>query len=156
MTGENQTLLELYARHAVKSIEPRDLRSSVIEMLTADSNEQMFSIAACSELDSDCIVKQAEKLFEEQGYSKIGWLDVLRIYATTVSRMILRGDMTEEQGAHLIAKASLLRSLPDNFHELDTFRYASSELPDRPNEAEIFRRGIREEAMRLAGEGVKR
>jgi hypothetical protein len=152
MGRENQDLLELYAKYAVRSIDLRDLRLRAIEMLVADSDEQLFSIAACSELDTDCVRKHAEDLFQEKGYLKLSWVDVLRVYAVAVSRVILTGGVTEEQGAHLIARASQIKPLPDDFHELDTFRYASSELPDRRNEAEVFRRGIREEAARLVRE----
>jgi hypothetical protein len=149
MPGENQ-LLELYAMFSVKALAPLGLQANIIAALSNDSEEQMFKLAACAETDSDCIIREANKLFVDHGFANLEWLDVLRIYAAVISRQILAGTVTAKDGADRIAKATRLRPLPGDFHDLDTFRYASSEMLERPQDAELFERGIREAASQFA------
>lgn len=143
-------LLELYAMFAVKVLAPRDLRARIVVALSNESEDQMFTIAACAESDSDCIVREVNKLFDDHGFGTVEWLDVLRIYTTVISREILAGTVTAKDGADRIAKATQIKSLPDDFHDLDTFRYASSEMSERPQDVELFESGIRAAASQFA------
>ena len=70
--------------------------------------------------------------------------------AIELAHKIVSGEMSEKVGADIIADISTKFDLPE-FHELDTFKYASSEMPDRPFDELMFKRGIFEEATELDG-----
>src|SRR5262249_47338307 len=77
-------------------------------------------------------------------------------YAGCISRLIMARTITPYEGAKAIWRASIVVDDPD-FHDLDTFGYAFSELEDRPADRDLFENAIIEEAGRWAsrGDGVK-
>jgi hypothetical protein len=74
--------------------------------------------------------------------------------ASEISSRIVSGAMSPVNGADLIAK-TMYRYHKLEFHELDTFIYASSEVADRPEDRELFESAIEEEASQWAARRVE-
>jgi hypothetical protein len=94
---------------------------------------------------------EARKLFD-QALSELGCkgmekTDALKRYAKIVSALILALEITPLEGAKRIWRATLNARI-DEFHDLDGFIYAASELEDRPEDKALFEKGIIEEARR--------
>jgi hypothetical protein len=67
-------------------------------------------------------------------------------YATCVARLIVSGEIRPYEGAKALWRASI--SVDDaDFHELDSFIYASSEYEDRPADRAFFEEMILQEAQ---------
>ncbi|MBA3810418.1 MAG: hypothetical protein H0X27_02015 [Caulobacteraceae bacterium] len=128
---------------------PADIRSFAIAALAEPIDEALLRIAICEENDTKCIKAAADHLFKTKGFSSLATQDILKVYAADVAVLIVQGDLSAEDGADLISRATERFDLKD-FHDLDTFRYASSEMPDRPEDKAIFEQGIMEEAAFLA------
>lgn len=154
MNAEEKALAEIFSRYSMGTIELKNLRDLIVSIVSEESSQQMLAVAICDETDEDCIKRTARTLFLSLGFDKIGWLNTLRVYAVVISKMILSGTISEELGAGLISDAVTLRCLETEFHELDTFRYAWSELSNRPKEAKMFVKVIREEAEGWASRNI--
>jgi hypothetical protein len=98
-----------------------------------------------------CETDEAKKLFGqalgELGFKNMETIDALKNYARFVSTAMLEAELMPLEGAKLIWQASRRLNLPD-FHDLDGFIYAASELEDRPQDKELFEKVILEEAQR--------
>lgn len=76
-------------------------------------------------------------------------------YAFFVADEIVSGRESPYEGARKIWKATLKLDEP-NFHELDTFSFAASEYPGRPEDQAFFSAEIVKEAKRLLEESGNR
>jgi hypothetical protein len=118
---------------------------------TGVQSDVLVELAAC---DADKI-GEVEQLFQqvltESGYGSMSPIEALRVYARTISRAILCGEVTPFEGASSIWRATIVVNNPD-FHELDTFVYAASEMDDRIVDKALFEDAITVEAKRWAGQ----
>ncbi|MEJ2367729.1 MAG: hypothetical protein P8Z49_05125 [Acidobacteriota bacterium] len=65
--------------------------------------------------------------------------EATRILTVKFSRQIVQGELTPEEGANMIMHLSFqVSSKIGNFHDLDPFVYAASELQSRPDDREIY------------------
>lgn len=85
------------------------------------------------------------QVLKELGSHVLSRPDAARIYATVISRQILSGDLSPQAGANKLWDASIRVNDPD-FHDLDTFIYAASELQSRPEDQDFFHSEIVKEA----------
>lgn len=110
-------------------------------------SELMLKLAICGEDEIDAIERLFRQVLQEAGYGKMSKVDALRFYATQISTSILSGDVSPLEGATLIWDASInVYDQIHDFHELDGFIYAASEMPDRPSDKDFFEKAIIEEA----------
>lgn len=86
-----------------------------------------------------------EKALAELRVPILSRRDAVRIYAKAISMQIVNGEIEPEDGANKLWDASI-RVKDPNFHELDTFIYAASELSSRPEDREFFNNEILSEA----------
>ena len=125
-----------------------DLRDIATKALSAGiESKSLVELAGLNRSETD----EARKLFEhalnELGCERMGKMDALRNYARVVSASILESDLTPLEGAKRIWQATL-GSAPMNFHDLDAFIYAASELESRPQDRAFFEQAILDEAAR--------
>ena len=92
-----------------------------------------------------CIRKYVNLLFEREGVHALSKTDMLRIYATYISSLIMGGEVSPKIGAGIISSVSRSHVVP-GFHDLDPFNYASSEMEDRPEDKKFFEEAILAEA----------
>jgi predicted solute-binding protein len=94
-------------------------------------------------------IAEASDLFaqamKESGLEALSRPDAARVYAVAVSKQIISGEITPQYGATRLWEASIRVGDP-NFHELDTFIYAASELQTRPEDKDFFNKEIMREA----------
>ncbi len=94
-------------------------------------------------------ITEAPKLFEqvlnELGLPVLSRRDAACNYAIAVSMQILNEELSPQDGANKLWDASI-RVENSDFHELDTFIYAASELQSRPEDQEFFNNEILKEA----------
>lgn len=91
-----------------------------------------------------------EKMLSEFGLPAMSRADAARTYARAISKQIVDGQLSPSAGANRLWDASLRVNDPD-FHDLDPFVYAASELESRPEDAGFFN----SEIMREASEWIK-
>jgi hypothetical protein len=130
--------------HELGLLSPGEIRSWALAELDEPTDEKLLDVVLCDQDDADCITKHAIKLFESRGLKKLPTTESLRIYAAYVSSLIVRGEISPRNGADLIASAT--ERYPLEFHDLDPFKYASSEMQDRPEDLAFFENAIMEEA----------
>jgi len=75
-------------------------------------------------------------------------LQALKFYAKEISKLIISGEISPQEGANMLWRAQISSEL-DEFHDLDGFIYAASEMDDRPEDEAIFKSGILKEAQRV-------
>jgi hypothetical protein len=109
------------------------------------SSESLVKLAGLSDQDSNKAVRLFGSSFEELGFEKMSKIEALKIYAKYISSLILSSELTPKRGAELIWKAKLNANIPE-FHDLDAFIYAASEIEDRPEDKAMFEGGIIEAA----------
>lgn len=94
-------------------------------------------------------VDEAPKLFEEAlkelSMPLLDRPNAARICAKAISMKILSGELSPQDGANRLWDVSIKVHSP-NFHDLDTFIYAASEISSRPEDLEFFNREIVKEA----------
>jgi hypothetical protein len=112
-------------------------------------NENIFQLSICSPNERDEANALFEKVKLDYGSSSMTMLEALHEYARFTAASILNEEISPSDGAKLIWKATLAAKLPD-FHELDGFIYAASEIDDRPSERPLFEAGILREAERIS------
>jgi hypothetical protein len=86
-----------------------------------------------------------ESALKELGVPTMNRKEAAREYAIAVSKMILFGELTPQDGANRLWEASIRVQDPD-FHDLDTFVYSASELQSRPEDSDFFNLEILNEA----------
>lgn len=89
------------------------------------------------------------KAISELGLPVLGRQEAARIHATAISKQIINGDLSPEEGAKRLWDVSIRVNDPD-FHDLDPFVYAASELQSRPEDRDFFSREIVREARAWA------
>lgn len=112
-------------------------------------NENILQLSICSPNDRDEVNALFENVRMDLGCSSMTMLEALHEYARFTAASILNEEISPGDGAKLIWKATLAAKLPD-FHELDGFVYAASEIDDRPKERLLFEAGILREAERIS------
>lgn len=94
-------------------------------------------------------VNDAPKIFiqalKELSLPMLSRRDAACIYAIAVSKQILNGELSPQDGANKLWDVSIRVNNTD-FHELDTFIYAVSELQSRPEDQDFFNCEILKEA----------
>lgn len=145
MIGVPKNVSALFAMYDLGFLSPSDIRSFALSALKDPIDEDLLQIAICDKEDRDCIAKAADAFFERNGMKVLTKTDLLRIFAAYIAHLIVQGDVEPKVGADLIASATERCPIPE-FHELDTFKYASSEMPDRPQDRSLFEKAIMDEA----------
>ena len=142
-----------------------DLKSTqalwVLGLIPSDDLPDIATQALTQGIDSKSLLElsgltgnepqEARKLFtqalNELGCKDIEKADALKLYAKTISSLILALGITPLEGAKRIWQATLTARI-EGFHDLDGFIYAASEMEDRPGDKALFETGIIEEARR--------
>jgi len=144
----NFNLKSIQARWVLGLIPADDLPDIAVKALSAGvESKSLIELAGLSGNDTDEARKLFEQALNELGCESMGKIDALRNYARIVSTSMLNLELTPLEGAKRIWQASRHSSLTD-FHDLDTFIYAASELEDRPQDRALFEKAILEEAAR--------
>jgi len=115
-------------------------------------SEAILRLAVCSIDDSNEINRLFKRVLLEASGGYMPKIEALKHYAKQISMWILSSEVTPRQGARLIWTATINAQEKD-FHELDTFIYAASEMDDRPADKAFFEQAILEEAKRWGTEG---
>jgi len=110
-------------------------------------SESILKLAICSKDEIEEIERLFMQVLKEGGGGTMSKVDALKHYAKQISASILTKETSPLKGATLIWNATLNAQVP-NFHELDCFIYAASEIEDRPSDKEFFETAITEEAKR--------
>lgn len=142
---------------------PFDLeRAEALQMLGVLSKEELLQMAkdAVAEGCDDPAVTQLsictldelnaqfEKMKGQCDKDAMTMLGALRFYAKEISALILSGAMSPREGSNMLWRAQI-NSRMEDFHELDGFIYAASEMDDRPEDKAVFEEGILKEAKRV-------
>jgi hypothetical protein len=93
------------------------------------------------------------KALKELGLPLLSRRDAACVYAIAVSKQILSGEISPQDGANKLWNVSIRVNDP-SFHELDTFIYAASELQSRPEDQDFFNTEILKEARVWASKDV--
>jgi hypothetical protein len=112
-------------------------------------SESVIKLAICSRDEVEEIERLFKQILKECGGGTMSKLDALKHYAKQISASILSKETPPLEGATLIWNATLSAQIP-NYHELDSFIYAASEIEDRPSDKEFFESAIIEEAKRVS------
>ncbi|MDR3414384.1 MAG: hypothetical protein P4L87_26060 [Formivibrio sp.] len=110
-------------------------------------SKSLIELAGLNGSDTDETRKLFEQALNELGFGSMRKIDALRHYARFISAAILNSELAPLEGAKRIWQASRRSTLPD-FHDLDAFIYAASELEDRPQDRVLFEKAILAEAAR--------
>ena len=134
------------AEWVLRLIHTDDLPSIAIQALSSRiESKSLVQLAGLSREE----LPEARDLFErslgELGCKDMSKTDALKYYAKKVSTLILETKITPLEGARRIWQATL-KSGSNEFHDLDGFIYAASEIEDRPKDKSLFEKGIIEEA----------
>jgi hypothetical protein len=113
------------------------------------NSSTLLELAVCETNESEQIVKKFQQYLAENERGTMSKLEALRQYAREISVAILSRKVPAYDGARLIWRATVNAGEKD-FHELDAFIYAASEMEDRPKEGSFFVKAIRDEARRWA------
>jgi hypothetical protein len=132
-----------------------DIYEFAIRNLREPVDDNLLAIAICDKSDKECIEGAAELLFGKLGFGRISLEDALRTLATEVSLQIIDKSLPVRKGAELIVRAVRCADIQD-FHELDPFIYAVSEMEERPEDRIFFENALIEEANRWAAMEVER
>lgn len=149
MTFYPKDLDTLHAYYLLGVASLGDIYDFAIRELREPVDDNLLAISICDKSDEECIRREALSLFEDRGLCDAPTREVLRTFATDVSSRILDGSLPARAGADLIVRAVRRADLHD-FHELDAFRYAASEMDDRPEDFDFFQNALIEEAQRWA------
>ena len=139
-------LLSLYVSYKIGLLSLGQVRSGVIAMLVEESDDRLFDVSYHSEADTFNLQKSTDLLFAHRGFSSLGPVALIKIFSAVISKSILAGEVASKDGVDLIARATNLLHVPGDFHELDTFRYASSEWAERHREQAVFHDAVLSEA----------
>jgi hypothetical protein len=138
------------ARRALELILPEDLPGVATEALEDGLDSPSLRILAGltrSEID------EAWSLFDrtltELNLEVPSLLSAVLCLSRSVAREIVSGRISPREGSSRISR--LVDALPrgEHSHVLDTFLYADSEWDDRPEDAEVFEKGVMEAARDL-------
>ncbi|MDA8445727.1 hypothetical protein [Paracidovorax valerianellae] len=113
-------------------------------------NPLIIRLSMC-ESSEDEINYQLDEIEKQCGLTAMTVVDALRFYSKEVSGLILSGGLSPRDGANILWRAQINSKIED-FHELDGFIYAASEMDDRPEDKKLFEDGILREAGRVIGE----
>jgi hypothetical protein len=95
--------------------------------------------------DTSALFRQALK---ELGRRTLTRREALKEYARSISASILRLELSPYEGAHAIWMATARAASDPDFHDLDPFIYAASEMEDRPQDWRFFEEAIIDQAKR--------
>ena len=127
---------------------PDDLPDIAANALSAGmESKSLVALAGLNGSETDEARKLFERALSELGCDSMEKVDALRNYARVVSVAMLKSELAPLEGAKQIWKATLNAEV-ENFHDLDPFIYAASELEDRPQDRALFEKAILDEAAR--------
>ncbi len=107
----------------------------------------LLELAISDVSDNEQVLMSFRRVLAESQGGAMTKREALKLYAREISGKILSGTLPVYDGARLIWKATVSAKEQD-FHELDAFIYAASEMEDRPAEHKVFTEAIRQEASR--------
>ncbi|WP_448659153.1 hypothetical protein ACPVPU_01490 [Sphingomonas sp. CJ99] len=148
MTNVPDNILDIYAMFRLCFASIQDVRKFALSALCEPIDDNLLQVAICKEGDDDCLEKAVINLFEKKGLNRLRSEDILSIFASYIASKIISLEISPRLGADMIASATGRAEVMD-FHELDVFRYASSEMQDRPDDEVFFNQAILEEARFL-------
>lgn len=129
-------------------LRPNELPDLAIAALSLGvESEAILQLAICSPEDTDESLQLFRQILKDGGGGKMSNVEALRHYAKKISASILSAEISPFDGARLIWEATI-NSKEREFHELDGFIYAASEMGDRPEDKIFFENAIRNEAKR--------
>ncbi|WP_061540200.1 hypothetical protein [Collimonas fungivorans] len=114
-------------------------------------SEVILQLAICSPNETEQIQKFFKQILKNGGGGAMSKIEALRHYAKQISSSILSDKISPLDGANLIWRATI-NAQDREFHELDSFIYAASEMEERPDDKQFFDNAIREEAQRWVKE----
>lgn len=121
-----------------------------IEALEAGEDSSALRIlAGLMQYDITEVHKVFERVLIEMAIPMLTRSEAARMYAVDICVQIVGRQISPLEGANRIWDASIRVNDPD-FHDLDTFVYAASELEDRPMDRDFFEREIVKEARSWA------
>jgi hypothetical protein len=147
-------LVELFALYRLRSINVAELRIRLIDMITESSDDFLFAVSYCREYDEPCLIAAIDALFDDRRLNTLTPKQILSVYAVVVSRYILSGELSLREGADRIAHAAEVTMANAIVEGLDTFLYASSEWPERPEASAILEKGVLDEAKCWASKDI--
>lgn len=112
-------------------------------------NEDIVQLAICSPNEIENIMMLFSKILKSEGGGSMSEIEALRRYAKLISAAILENEISPDKGAHLLWDATITAK-QKNFHELDPFIYAASEMDSRPMDRDFFEKAILQEAKKWA------
>lgn len=143
------SLKRLEAFWLLKLLQVKDLPSIAVEAMTQGwESESLLQIACCEQDESEALQQLFPKALVELGGGTMSVRDALKFYAREISLKILSSEMSPQVGANMISDVTA-KVADEDFHDLDGFIYAASEMPDRPGEEDFFEKAIVEEAKSL-------
>jgi len=138
----------------VLGLTPIEELPALAENALADGieSESILRLAVCSVGEIDEITRLFKRILVEAGGGNMLKIEALKYYAKQIATQILSSEISPQQGVRLIWTATINAKEKD-FHELDAFIYAASEMDDRPADKEFFEQAILEEAKRWCEAG---
>ena len=149
MNTNSMDALTLFACFELGVLCVSDLREFAIAHLEEPIDPLILEMSLCDKTDSECIRLAALRLFDEHGYGDIAREHLLRIVTIHVCNKIVAGSVAVKEGARIIVDARTQARLHD-FHEVDPFVYALSEMEERPQDEAFFTGALMEEAKEWA------
>jgi len=144
-------LLLIRTQWALGLIPADDLPNIAAEALSAGiESKSLITLAGLVGTATDEARRLFDQALNELNCEPIERSDALRQYARIISAWILDSKISAKDGAKRIWQATLASGLA-NFHDLDPFVYAVSELESRPKERAFFEKAILDEAARWKG-----
>ncbi len=147
------TLKQLESLRILSLVWVEDLPDVALEFMSQGfKSESLLEIAACSVNENDDIRRLFKLTLLELGGGNITVIDALRNYADQISTSILTSEISPKNGANLIwqsirnARRVYNFDECNEFHDLDGFIYAASEMDERPDDKDFFDKAILVEA----------
>jgi hypothetical protein len=142
----------IHAQWVLGLIAPDDLPDIAINAIAAGlESKSIVELAGLSKDQMGAAPGLFEKVLNDLGLRDLEKKDALKRYAKLISTSILASDITPLEGAKRIWRATIKAGVSE-FHDLDGFIYAASELEDRPEDKAQFEKAIFAEAARWKGE----
>jgi hypothetical protein len=122
---------------------------AVNALIAGKDSQALRLLAGLTRMEATNTPELFRRALIELDLPEIDRISAARIYASSVSQQIIDGEIEPQEGANKLWDASIQVN-DQNFHELDPFIYAASELPSRPEDRDFFNHAIINEALKWA------